>query len=182
MDAATLSTCTGATASRAAQYADYLTAAMDLYAIDSPARQAAFLAQIGHESGGLHWVTELWGPTPDQSRYEPPSAKATELGNTQPGDGFLFRGRGFIQITGRANYDAVGDGLCLDCTTNPDLLASDQYAPVSAAWWWSSHGLNALADEGDFLTITRVINGGTNGLPDRMALWAKAKQALGVLT
>jgi len=150
------------------------------YQIDSPERQAAFCAQIGHESGGLQWVTEIWGPTDAQKLYEPPSAKATELGNTQPGDGFLFRGRGFIQITGRANYDQVGDALCLDCTNNPDLLASDEWAPVSAAWWWATHGLNALADEGDFMQITKVINGGLTGYADRCTLWAAAKHALGV--
>lgn len=180
MDAATISACTGATASSAAQWAIPVTNAMSLYQIDTGARQAAFLAQIGHESGGLHWTTEIWGPTAAQKLYEPPSAKATELGNTQHGDGYLFRGRGFIQITGRANYQAIADALCLDCIANPDLLASDEWCPVSAAWWWQTHNLNALADASNFEQITRVINGGLNGYADRLALWAKAKTALGV--
>lgn len=180
MDAETLAACTGATMTRASSWTLPITSAMSQYQIDSPARQAAFLAQIGHESGGMNWTTELWGPTDAQKLYEPPSAKATELGNTQSGDGYLFRGRGLIQITGRANYNAVGDALCLNCTANPALLASPEWAALSAAWWWQTHGLNELADAGNFQQITRVINGGLTGEADREHLWAAAKQALGV--
>lgn len=180
MEAEMLATCTGATVARADAWLLPITSAMSMYGITTPARQAAFLAQIGHESGGMTWTTELWGPTDAQKGYEPPSEKATELGNTQAGDGFLFRGRGLIQITGRANYNAVGDALCLDCTNKPGLLAQPEWAAQSAAWWWQQHGLNELADAGDFENITRRINGGTMGEQDRERLWNAAKQALGV--
>lgn len=179
MDANTLAACTGSGATRAAAWLSPITAAMDIYQINTPARQAAFLAQIGHESGGMNWTHELWGPTSAQKAYEPPSPKATTLGNTQLGDGFRFRGRGLIQITGRANYDAVGRALCLDCTNNPDLLILPEWASESAAWWWQQHGLNELADAGNFEKITHVINGGLNGYDDRIRRWNIAKQALG---
>lgn len=183
MDATTLAACTGATAAHAEAWATPISSAMSMYQIETPARQAAFLAQIGHESGGMNWTHELWGPTDAQKAYEPPSSKATQLGNTQPGDGYLFRGRGLIQITGRANYDAVGRALCLDCTAHPDLLSSDpSWAAQSAAWWWQQRGLNELADAGNFEAITRRINGGLNGQENRLRLWALAKQALGVST
>jgi putative chitinase len=180
IDAETLATCTGATPSRAAAWTLPISSAMDQYQIDSPARQAAFLSQIGHESGGLNWTAELWGPTAQQLKYEPPSELAAELGNTDKGDGSLFRGRGLIMITGRANYTTVADALCLDCLNNPAMLAAPEWAAMSAAWWWSMHGLNALADAGNFQQITRVINGGLTGEADRERLWGDAKQALGV--
>ncbi len=180
MNPETLSVCTGATQTRAQAWALPITSAMSQYQIDSPVRQAAFLAQIGHESGGMNWTSELWGPTAQQDKYEPPSELATELGNTQPGDGKLFRGRGLIMITGRANYAAVGQSLCLDCTNNPDLLSQPEWAALSAAWWWQTHRLNELADAGNFQQITRVINGGLTGEADRERLWTAAKQALGV--
>jgi putative chitinase len=148
---------------------------MALYAIDSPARQAAFLAQIGHESGGLIYVRELWGPTPSQEGYE----GRADLGNTEPGDGFRYRGRGLIQVTGRANYATCGAALNLPLIDSPELLEQASNAAQSAAWFWNSHGLNDLADTGDFNTITRRINGGLNGLANRLALYATCKAALG---
>jgi putative chitinase len=160
---------------RAQTWADPLSAAMALYAIDSPARQAAFVAQVGHESGRLVYVRELWGPTPSQEGYE----GRADLGNTVKGDGFKFRGRGLIQVTGRTNYQRCGDGLGLDLLNHPELLEQPSNAALSAAWFWNVHGLNAYADTGDFNTITRRINGGTNGLQDRLALWALAKSAFG---
>lgn len=180
MDAATLAACLGCPTTVAVDWLPHLDYGMSQYDIDTPARQAAFLAQIGHESGGLKWLTELWGPTPAQRQYEPPADKARELGNTESGDGFRFRGRGLIQVTGRANYDAVGAALCLDCIRQPELLAEPEFAPLVAAWWWAQHGLNALADAGDFEAITRRINGGLNGYDDRLQRWAAAKQVLGV--
>ena len=160
---------------RAQAWADPLSAAMALYAIDSPARQAAFIAQVGHESGRLVYVRELWGPTPSQSGYE----GRLDLGNTEKGDAFKFRGRGLIQVTGRANYQRAGAALGLDLTTYPELLEQPSNAAQSAAWFWNIHGLNELADIGDFDTITRRINGGTNGLQDRLVLYATAKAAIG---
>ena len=166
--------CTGARIDRATEWLPYIVAAMDGFKINTPARQAAFLAQVGHESGGLHWVSEIWGPTIAQSHYE----GRADLGNTEPGDGFKFRGRGLIQTTGRANYQATGDVLGVDLVSNPEQLAEPELAARSAAWFWWAHGLNELADAGDFMLITRKINGGTNGMDDRNALWEAAKAVL----
>lgn len=172
----TLASALGIAIERAQAWADPLSAAMALYAIDSPARQAAFVAQVGHESGRLIYVRELWGPTSVQEGYE----GRVDLGNTQPGDGFKYRGRGLIQVTGRANYGRCGDALVLPLTDHPELLERPDNASLSAAWFWNSRGLSALADIGDFNTITRRINGGLNGLQDRLNLWTTCKQALGV--
>ena len=167
--------CTGARIDRAQTFAPLIDAAMAEFGIDTPARQAAFLAQVGHESGGLHWMVEIWGPTDAQSRYE----GRADLGNTQPGDGYKFRGRGLIEITGRANYVECGAGLGVDLIAAPEQLGLPPLAARSAAWYWGWRGLNGLADNGDFLTITRRINGGTNGLVDREALYAVAQSTLG---
>lgn len=165
----------GISVARACVWADPLSAAMALYAIDSPARQAAFLAQVGHESGRLVYVRELWGPTPTQEGYE----GRADLGNTEPGDGFKYRGRGLIQVTGRANYATCGAALCLPLVDSPELLETPSNAAQSAAWFWGMRNLNALADTGDFETLTRRINGGLNGLQDRLALYALCKSTLG---
>lgn len=157
--------------SRAITWADPLSAAMLLYDINTPVRQAAFIAQVGHESGRLVYVRELWGPTAQQAGYE----GRLDLGNTEAGDGFLFRGRGLIQITGRVNYAAAATALGLPLLTQPELLEEPDIAALSAAWFWNTHGLNALADAGDFNTITRRINGGLNGLDDRLQLWGTAR-------
>ncbi|MCS3512517.1 glycoside hydrolase family 19 protein [Pseudomonas grimontii] len=151
-----------------------LNAAMNRYKIVGTARAAAFIAQVGHESGQLRWVREIWGPTAQQAGYE----GRADLGNTVPGDGSKYRGRGLIQITGRANYAACGEALGLDLISNPELLELPQRAAMSAAWFWSTKGLNALADQGEFVKITRRINGGINGLEDRLQLWDMAKKVL----
>lgn len=174
MNAETLAAALGVPVSRTQNWVDPISAAMALWGIDSDARQAAFIAQIGHESGRLVYVRELWGPTPAQSRYE----GRADLGNTQPGDGKRFMGRGLIQITGRANYQRVSDALGADFVASPELLETPTNAALSAAWFWSTHGLNELADAGDFRTITVRINGGMNGYADRLALLALAKSAL----
>lgn len=170
----TLSSALGIPLYRAQAWADPISAAMALWAIDSPVRQAMFLAQVGHESGRLIYVRELWGPTPAQVGYE----GRKDLGNTQPGDGKLFMGRGLIQITGRANYATAGAALTLPLIDSPELLEQPSNAALSAAWFWNVKGLNALADAGDFETITRRINGGLNGLADRQALLALATRAI----
>jgi putative chitinase len=160
---------------RLEQFVDALNDAMAEFEINTRARQAAFLPEVAHETGGFVYLKELWGPTPEQQRYEPPGHKAETLGNTQSGDGFRYRGRGLIQITGRANYRDCGLALGLPLEDEPELLEHPIAACRSAAWFWKSHGLNALADAGDFERITRKINGGLNGQADRLALWETAK-------
>ncbi|WP_285355483.1 glycoside hydrolase family 19 protein [Pseudomonas sp. lyk4-R2A-10] len=148
-----------------------LNTAMQRYQIVGRKRVAAFIAQLGHESGQLRFVREIWGPTPAQAKYE----GRADLGNTQPGDGSKYRGRGLIQITGRANYASCGEALGLDLITEPELLELPQYAAMSAAWFWKQNGLNDLADLDQFNTITRRINGGLNGLQDRLEIWSRAR-------
>ena len=151
-----------------------LNAAMVHYQIIGPKRVAAFIAQIGHESGQLKYVKEIWGPTAAQAKYE----GRKELGNTVAGDGSKYRGRGLIQITGRANYMACGEALGLDLIKQPELLEKPQHACMSAAWFWATKGLSTLADAGQFDKITQRINGGQNGAADRQALYARALKVL----
>ena len=149
--------------SRAVKWYFSLDSACEKYQINTHARRASFVAQILHESGRLAYVKELWGPTPAQAKYE----GRADLGNIEQGDGFRFRGRGLIQITGRANYKSTGDALGLDLIGFPELLEAPINAAISAAWFWGRHGLNELADSGDFVRITRRINGGINGMKER---------------
>ncbi|WP_321836373.1 glycoside hydrolase family 19 protein [Pseudomonas kulmbachensis] len=155
-------------------YVPVLNAAMGHYQIVGTKRVAAFIAQIGHESGQLKYVKEIWGPTSVQAKYE----DRKDLGNTVAGDGSKYRGRGLIQITGRANYMACGEALGLDLITQPELLEKPQHACMSAAWFWATKGLSTLADAGQFDKITRRINGGQNGAADRQALHARALKVL----
>jgi putative chitinase len=171
---------TGATTPRVTEHMHHIEHAMAVYDINTPARQAAFLSQIGHESGGLKWIKEIWGPTDTQRRYE----MRTDLGNNRPGDGFLYRGRGWIQLTGRDNYRRASQRLrerfpdCPDFEADPDAVATARWAALTAAEFWHNAGLNALADQGRYETITRRINGGLNGYADRLARYEDAKQAL----
>ncbi|NNA29158.1 glycoside hydrolase family 19 protein [Pseudomonas lundensis] len=155
-----------------------LNTAMVRFQIIGTKRVAAFIAQIGHESGQFRYVRELGG---DQylSKYDTGSL-AKRLGNTPEadGDGQKYRGRGLIQITGRANYITCGEALALDLVNHPELLEKPQHACMSAAWFWASRGLNTLADEGQFDKITLRINGGQNGAADRQALYARALRVL----
>jgi len=166
---------------RADTFAPILADVMLFRQINTPARAAAFLAQVGHESAQLLFVRELWGPTPAQQRYE----GRADLGNTQPGDGKRFLGRGLIQITGRTNYAACGVALGLDLIAHPELLETPSNATASAAWFWLQRNLNRFADRGDFLGLSIAINGKNkdglpNGWADRQDLWGYAKKALGV--
>ena len=163
---------------QAGVFASALTLAMDKYQINTRLRMAAFIAQVGHESGQFRYVRELGG---DQylSKYDT-GTLAARLGNTPEadGDGQKYRGRGLIQITGRANYAECGEALGLDLINHPELLEQPQHACMSAAWFWASRGLSTLADAGKFDTITRRINGGQNGATDRQALYDKALKVL----
>ena len=155
-------------------FVSVLNTAMSRYGIIGQLRVAAFIAQVGHESGQLRHVREIWGPTAQQAGYE----GRADLGNTVKGDGSKYRGRGLIQITGRANYAACGEALGLDLINQPELLEQPQHAAMSAAWFWSTKGLNTLADKGEFVKITRRINGGLTGQDDRQALYDKALKVL----
>ncbi|MHC8298225.1 glycoside hydrolase family 19 protein [Pseudomonas sp. ZS1P83] len=148
--------------------------------INTPKRVAAFLAQVGHESGQLQYVREL-GSNQYLGKYDTGSLAAL-LGNTpEPdGDGQKYRGRGLIQITGRNNYRQCSLGLFGDdrLLFLPELLEQPQWAAESAAWFWEQNGFNELADRDQFNSITRRINGGLNGLQDRLQLWARARAVL----
>lgn len=151
---------------------EHLNAAMRSYGIsETPLREAAFIAQIAHESGSFRYTQEIASGEAYEGR--------TDLGNVERGDGVRFKGRGYIQITGRANYKACGEALGLDLIEHPELLETTANACRSAAWFWYMKGLNELADKGDFLAITKRINGGTNGWKERMAFFDRAKQVLG---
>ncbi|WP_428553082.1 glycoside hydrolase family 19 protein [Pseudomonas edaphica] len=159
---------------QAGVFVPVLNTAMGRYGIVGTLRVSAFIAQVGHESGQLRYVREIWGPTAQQARYE----GRADLGNTVKGDGFKFRGRGLIQITGRANYAACGEALGLDLINQPTLLELPQHAAMSAAWFWSTRGLNTLADQKDFAKITKRINGGLTGQADRQELYDRALKVL----
>ncbi len=147
-----------------------LNAAMLEFGITTPARAASFLAQLAHESGQLLYVRELASGAAYEGRRD--------LGNVQPGDGVRFRGRGLIQVTGRTNYAACGKALGLDLLAQPALLEQTVNACRSSGWFWRSRGLNALADAGDQVAVTRRVNGGTNGLAERQAYFKVAQKVL----
>lgn len=184
MTTAQLCAATGSTPERAQRWLPHIVNACGRFGINTPARLAAFLAQIGHESGRLRYSREIWGPTPAQARYE----GRKDLGNVRPGDGKRYLGRGLIQTTGRDNYAATTAGLramgAPDFEASPELLELPEWAALSAAWYWHSRGLNALADQetdAAFLAITKKINGGTNGLADRRTLWDAARRAFAIV-
>ena len=156
---------------RAGVFIDPLNATLTEFEINTPLRQAAFVAQIGHESGQLLYVREIASGSAYEGRKD--------LGNTLPGDGVRYKGRGLIQITGKANYTACMLALDLDLLDRPEQLEEPVNACRSAGWFWKTHGLNELADAQDFETITRRINGGANGLVDRLELYGRAKRILG---
>lgn len=148
---------------------------MDFYGIDEPSQQCMFIAQVMHESGACFYVRELASGSAYEGRKD--------LGNTQPGDGVRYKGRGLIQITGRNNYKQLSEVFGVDFIAHPELLEQPEWATKSAGWFWSSRKLNdiALADtDTAFLTVTKRINGGTNGLEDRRNYWTRAKKSLGL--
>ena len=145
------------------------------HGISTRLRVAHFLAQIFHESGRLRYTREVWGPTAAQLRYE----GRRDLGNTEPGDGKRFLGRGLIQLTGRTNYQRFSDWLDDggQVVRDPSIVAI-QHAVRSAVYFWTRENLNQLADLDDCRAITRKINGGYNGLADRLALLERAKRLI----
>ena len=167
-----------ASQARRKAFLPFLAEAMQRHAIDNLPRAAAFLAQLAHESGEFQYMEEIWGPTAAQRRYEPDTPLARALGNTDKGDGYRYKGRGPIQVTGRANYQRYGKELDVDLVKQPELAAKPEHGFDIAGVYWTKNGLNALADAGDFKAITRRINGGYNGLADREAYYRRAKQVL----
>lgn len=170
-----LNACMPYAGTRAPIYLEPLNSSMAEFHIDTLLRQACFLAQVAHESGSLAYTAEVWGPTPAQSGYE----GRADLGNTHVGDGKRFRGRGLIQVTGRRNTEA-----CLDALRRPAIDIEYLETPIgasrSAGWFWNSRGLNEIADAGKFWTISKLINGGTNGLDDRIQHYVRIRKALGI--
>lgn len=160
---------------RAPIYLECLNTAMSEFGIDSLLRQAMFLAQVAHESGSLRYTHEIWGPTPAQLGYE----GRKDLGNTHVGDGRKFAGRGLIQITGRTNTLACLAGLGRKLE-DLDYLVTPMGASRSAGWFWYANALNQSADQGLFYTVSKKINGGTNGLDDRITHYVKCRKALGI--
>jgi putative chitinase len=156
-------------------YTAELNATMKEYEIDTPVEICMFLAQVLHESGACRYVKEL----ADGKAYE----GRKDLGNVKPGDGVKYKGRGLIQITGRANYNTLGIAFGIDFVNAPELLESPRWATLSAGWFWNSRKLNEIAKLGTedaFLKVTKKINGGTNGLEDRKNYWTKAKKVFGI--
>ncbi len=151
------------------------------FGLQKPHRLAHFLAQVMHESGDFRFDKELWGPTKAQRGYE----GRKDLGNTQPGDGKKFSGHGPIQITGRANTREFMEwckkhigGSVPDFLKSPDLINTDPWEGLSAIWYWDTRNLNKWADIGDLETITKKINGGKNGLADRIDHYGRAALVL----
>ncbi|EGT4313464.1 glycoside hydrolase family 19 protein [Cronobacter malonaticus] len=197
----------GISISLAEKWYPHIVEAMNTYGIDTPKRQAHFIGQIGTESGGFQSVQEslnysvaglaIFGSRLTAAQREQLGRKAGEkalsperqaaianivyggrFGNNLNGDGWKYRGRGLKQITFKANYEDCGKALGLNLVDSPDLLLQDEYAALSAGWFWKANGCNQFADAGDVNGLTRRINGGLNGLQDRID---RTKRAEGVL-
>ena len=154
-------------------YLPYLLTKMEDREINTPLCRAHFLAQIGHESGALRYNEELASGAAYEDR--------SDLGNTEDGDGRRFKGRGLIQLTGRANYRDYGKSIGIDLTVDENWLqvARDPALAVDVAcWFWETRKLNQLAEDDDVVAVTRRINGGTNGLADRRGYLARARYFL----
>lgn len=161
----------------AERYSVHLINAMSTAKITGVMREAAFLAQLAHESSELQYNREIWGPTSWQEKYEGHKG----LGNVITGDGKRFLGRGLIQLTGRFNYQKCSRALFKDLRLldNPEILENPEYSALSATWYWIERKINAPADIGDFQGVTKLINPGLLGQAHRMAYY---KKALALLT
>lgn len=155
---------------KAVIYLPHLNAAMDEAKINTLLRQAAFISQIAHESVELKYFEEI----ASGAKYE----GRTDLGNTRPGDGVRFKGRGPIQLTGRSNYHLAGVSLNVDLENNPSRATDLDVAFRIATWFWTTKNLNSFADKGDFDSITHRINGGYNGKADRERYYQRALSVL----
>ncbi len=145
------------------------------YGVDADInRLAGFLGQTAHESGGYRYTREIWGPTDAQKRYD----ARTDLGNSKKGDGFAYRGAGWIQVTGRHWFDVIGAAFGFDLISHPEKAGEPGMATLISLEWWKRNNANSVADTGDFTKLSKLVNGGTNGLADRLALTSTAKAAL----
>jgi putative chitinase len=174
--------CPHTKASRLNIFVDPLNLTFEEFGLDTPELQRRFLAQVAHESGGFVYTRELWGPTPAQARYD----TRADLGNTRPEaidiarqhgttPGPWWRGHGLIQTTGFDNHRKAGEALALDLLHTPQLLEEPIHAARSAGYFWQSNNLNAIDD---FERLTRKINGGINGLADRVAYYERAQEVI----
>ena len=187
---------------KAGEWIDAINATFEKFDISTPERQACFLGQCAHESGGFTALSEnlnysasslcrVWPkrfPTvTDGQNYERNPQKiankvyANRMGNgdEESGEGFAYRGRGLIQLTGKSNYEACGEAIGVDLVSNPDLVATPEYAALSAGWFWDKNNLNKFADANDMEGLTKKINGGTHGIEDRVA---RTQLALDILS
>ena len=165
-------------------WAEKLSAALAGSHIDTPLRASHFMAQALQESGRFLYTEEIWGPTPQQLKYDPASGSqlSKELGNTHPGDGYLFRGRGVFETTGRGNYHLTGQRLGIDLEAHPEKMSEIGVGSLGACDFWTHHGLTALADRGGLAQvtpITRLVNGGYNGLLERQQFYRQAAKLFG---
>lgn len=174
-----------------AQWLDGLNETFERFGIDTPKKQAAFIGQCGHECGNFKVLEEnlnyraetlckLWPkrfPSIEfakqyerQPRKIANSVYSNRMGNRDEasGDGFRFRGRGCIQLTGHSSYYHAGKALGVDFVMEPDLVSTPKYAALTAGWFWSTHNCNEIAERGDWTQLTKKINGGTIGLDDRI--------------
>lgn len=151
---------------RLSAFIDPLNDVLQRFEINTPQRIRMFLAQIGHESAQFRYLEELASGEAYENRKD--------LGNTSPGDGVRYKGRGVIQITGKSNYALAALALDLPLLEHPELLAQLPHALESAGWFWSNGNLNSLCDLGLFERLTKRINGGLNGYADRYKLYQRA--------
>ena len=189
------------------QWVDALNSTFQRFGILTPRQQAAFIGQCGHECANFRVLEEnlnyraatllklfpltakrKWGFTPDTAtEYERQPAKianriySNRMGNRDEasGDGYRFRGRGCVQLTGSDMYFHAGKALGVDFWANPDLVSTPEYAALTAGWFWSTHNCNNLSEAADWLGLTKKINGGTIGYDDRVK---HTEEALAVLT
>jgi len=155
---------------------DALNETFNKYDISNGLRMCHFLAQVLHESSAFRFSVEIWGNTDAQKKYD----TRVDLGNTPEldGDGFKYRGRGWIQLTGKTNYRLASAEFGQDFLGEPDLLAKEPWDSLAAGWFWNRRKLNTFADADDIISITKRVNGGFNGLNDRKMWLTKAKNVL----
>ncbi len=151
-------------------YTPLLNKYMTKYEINTVYRKSAFLATIIHESGSFEYTREIASGVAYEGRKD--------LGNIHKGDGIKFRGRGLIQLTGRTNYERASKVFGVDFITQPELIEQPEWATAVSAWWWYQRGLNSIADTTDFRHVTRMVNGGYNGMADRQRWYDRALKEL----